>query len=316
MRCSFLLFAGAAAVLIVSCTESPNAPEGADTVPQYGVTQTKDYCERDPNCAGYADPDPEAPGIFLGTDITADGCATTLTDDLDQDGFKDYCEKLLAEFFRPLLKFSGAETLSGREPYWAVRWDVDETAAKIFYAFAYYEDGGSYATGCPSTQYCAGHYGDSEWIEITADFDPVSKHWMTAQGIYSQHGAGWIYAFKDLEFPGRPRGYPAVYVSLDKHANYNSDYSCDNGGFFDFDTCTPGTSVRESHFVDRNLGKSGSPTTKLKDCVLSSGRFAGNGKLECFWATTGKFNGWNTATQTYAELDVAPYGHPLYTLGY
>ena len=45
------------------------APNG----PGYGTRQTKDYCERDPTCPGYADPDPSAPGIFLGTDITEEG---------------------------------------------------------------------------------------------------------------------------------------------------------------------------------------------------------------------------------------------------
>lgn len=289
-----------------------------ELAPQHGITQTSDYCQRDPKCSGYADPDSAAPGIFLGTDITLDGCWTALTDDRDGDGFKDYCEKLIAEFFRPLMRFSGGETDAGREPYWAVRFDEAAIAVKLFYAFAYYIDGGTDHPACnsPFSGDCAGHYGDSEWVEVTVKFNAATKHWVTMQGIYSQHGQGVIYPYSALEYPSKYRGHPSVYVAVSKHANYNSDSSCDDGGALGFDACNAGgVDEREYFDANRNLGKSGSSSTKLIDCVGSTGPFIGNGRVECFWTTTGTFNGWQTATSTEQQI-VAPYGQPLYTLGY
>ncbi len=81
--------------------------------------QTKDYCERDPDCHP-ADPNPLAPGIFLGTDINEVQCAIT-NGDVDLDGVVDYCEWVIASQFAPMLATSPTDEDLTREPYWAAR---------------------------------------------------------------------------------------------------------------------------------------------------------------------------------------------------
>lgn len=63
------------------------------------------------------DPDPSAPGIFIGADWTMSLCRDS--NDSDLDGLHDNCEYLLAAAFSPLLATSPNDQDLTRETYWA-----------------------------------------------------------------------------------------------------------------------------------------------------------------------------------------------------
>lgn len=61
------------------------------------------------------DPNPSAPGVFLGSGVTPMQCFGDMQTDADADGMGDFCEKSLAAAFAPELKYYSADNV-GREP--------------------------------------------------------------------------------------------------------------------------------------------------------------------------------------------------------
>lgn len=98
----------------------------------------------DPN-----DPDPDAPGYYIGPDYNMDFCRQS--NDLDGDGFDDNCEYRIAHRFKPLLATNPSDDVS-REPYWVASYEEEipgygtQEGVKIMYLFSYHLDLG---TGLP-----------------------------------------------------------------------------------------------------------------------------------------------------------------------
>ena len=66
------------------------------------------------------DPNPNAPGYYLGSGMTDEACYWNNYTDGDQDGLGDFCEKNLAAAFAPELYYYSGDNVK-REPRWAAR---------------------------------------------------------------------------------------------------------------------------------------------------------------------------------------------------
>lgn len=299
-----ILYSGLIASAVVACdTESPSAP--SDITPQHSI-----FAEIPP------DPNPGEPGYWIGFSDTE--CAAELMDDLDQDGLRDTCEQRLAEFFRPYLVMSSQDPVRDREPYWAAKFSYGNV--QVFWAYAYYEDGGTAdktAWYCHTgieyifeTWTCAAHPGDSESLVLDLRYNEATQHWELANLLMSRHGTYYNSLGGQLQYNGPDLGYPTVYVSYGKHANYPSDGTCDTGADFDSDECYSNHFERDYFSAYRNLGSS---TNQLLDCVESEGLYASSGRKECFWDTSGSFTGW---TGLQPNVTVAQYGVMLRDRGF
>lgn len=142
----FWIVAGLSVVLEPACRQSALSPD----LTLYG-------CETDPNCnnggggggggGGLAtDPNPAAPGYWMGTTVTPATCISPNgagISDVDADGTSDYCENLLADKFRPAMRFSQYDCDTGMEPYWAAKaFPAEGNVVRVGYLFSYYEDCG------------------------------------------------------------------------------------------------------------------------------------------------------------------------------
>jgi hypothetical protein len=88
------------------------------------------------------DPNPRAPGVFLGSGVTPDNCIMGGYTDADQDGLGDLCEEQLSYAFLPELYYYSGDDVR-REPYWVAR-GLNGDRVRIGYLFSYYRD-----LGCP-----------------------------------------------------------------------------------------------------------------------------------------------------------------------
>jgi hypothetical protein len=228
---------------------------------------------------------------------------------------RDTCENRLVEFFRPNLIASLTDSNMGHEPYFAVRWSPSSTTkADIFWAFAYYTDGGTPVrdAACDLAQgYCNGHYGDSEWLLIRVRYNGITRHWDLELVQMSQHGGAPIYTANQLRYSGRPYAYPDIFVAWGKHANYPSDSACDSGGVLNKDECDSNRIIRSAYSAYHNLGSSHHP---LRNCVYSESTYFGNGVSECFWSTGGQFSGW-TGISNPPPWDTAVPNYGAYLMG-
>lgn len=267
------------------------------------------------------DPDPEAPGVFLGSGVTDEVCFTSAQTDNDADGLSTFCENNLAMAFAPELRYAYGDEV-GREPYWAARPGSGGTVV-IAYLISYYRDAGSSAGVCnlPPPLYdpsCDGHNGDSETIFLEVYYNSETHHWVLGKATYSQHesyseyatsgGSGFDYPYV-LEYPGHPGVYPRSYVSEGKHANYSSEIECEAGANFAADTCA-GVDTSERLLVSGAYNV-GSHSVHLIDCVGSRDSYYiyyGSGRLECYW-TTSNFRGWIPTSVGGAES--SPYHNRL-----
>ncbi len=255
------------------------------------------------------DPNPSAPGVFLGSGVSPDVCISGGYTDADQDGLGDFCEKNLAFAFAPELYYWGFDNVR-REPYWVARPLVESEQVLIGYLLSDYRDEGSSSYPCslpgaPSS--CHGHNGDSEAIFLTVYYNWSTQHWVLDHANYSQHGDYPTYAKgpkgypQMLYYPEHAGSYPRAYVSQGKHANYASQTECNNGGTLDTDTCTEvNTAARVEFSTFWNLGSRTSPRL---DCVASRNpdyEYYGSGREECYW-TYRNFRGWIPETVGGAE---------------
>lgn len=270
------------------------------------------------------DPNPWAPGIFLGSGVTLETCFDQ--SDADQDGLGDFCEKNLASAFAPELRYWNEDYVD-REPHWAARpvW-TSPIKVLIAYLISYYRDNGSDAGGCslpfaPSS--CYGHNGDSEVIYLLVKYVPDFQHWVLDSAFYSQHEGEGVYGSaypsdypRALYYPSHPGAYPRTYVAEGKHANYASVRECDRGGTAGSDSCDRvNTSARVAAGEYLNVGSSTyQPWTP--DCVASSNpsyQYYGAGRLECYWSGA-RFRGW--IPDSVGGDDSDPYGPKLLAHGF
>ncbi len=242
-----------------------------------------------------------ADGIWLG--LTNDDCyvwrGVSNGIDQDEDGLIDYCELQLAKAFAPVLSFASGESCSGGEGYWVAK-VIDNyftgtgDLVKLGYLMAYYDDCGA-----------GGHLGDSEFVQLTVEYNPATQHWVLVDSWLSEHAcdvvtleciAGSFFTHTSewgagFDFPAGRRGsFPRVYISKNKHANYHSAPDCDAGGAVWSDTCSGHSDVgRFKVWQDHNLG---SAHHHLLDCAQSqSGNSLYTG-TECFWSGE-QFGGWH-----------------------
>lgn len=337
---SLLLFLNACNSISVAGNEiqaTAAAPAASLQAPPPTTDMTWEGCQLTPGCSGddtpleqlhdsdvslqlynpgTPDPSPGAAGIWVG--LAATECyyvrATSSTvgwQDLDADGLRDLCEYRLATAFAPLIAFAGGEGCPSGEPYWAAKF-IDNLEpyqtgdmVKLGYLMAYHRDCGT-----------MGHMGDSEFIQLTLAYNYSSQHWEVVNGWLSAHAclhigcsladpvSGLPNPFGNgFEWTARVRGFPTVYVSKGKHANYHSESECTGSGAAWLEECFNSyLAGRFRVWESRNLGSAHHP---LIDCVGSASEASGRTGTECFW-TERPFRGWapgdeggETAYSTY-----------------
>lgn len=266
----------------LSCSESPTMPQPRESIIQplcqLGCTET--------------DPNPNAPGVFLGSGVTDIVCFNRTQTDADGDGLGDFCEKSLVAAFAPQLFYTAGDDVR-REPHWASQ-KIGGQRVSIAYMLSYYRD-----TGSKGAQPGFGaHNGDSEVIREIVYYDETNKHWVLESATYSQHTGSTTYAMSAegypvvLEYPSHAGTYPKSWVSEGKHANYAHQNECNDGGFLDNDTCVANTvAARVEAGASLNVG---SRLHRLLDCMPSSNplyEYYGAGRSECYW-TSRNFRGW------------------------
>jgi hypothetical protein len=283
--------------------------------------------------ASPADPSPGADGIWL--NLYRQDCwqtfyvAGTFHPDADTDGMDDNCELRLAQAFAPMIRFSkGTERCPGGEAYWMAKFFDNlhpyETGdfVRLGYLMAYYKDCGE-----------LGHIGDSEFIQLTVTFIPLTKHWKIINSWISAHavighpfgnsllgpiGSNSSTWGPDFEWPsGRKYSYPRIWVSENKHANYRTRSACANGGVLlgIFENCDV-NSFDNGRFRVWSGNNLGSAHDHMKNCVTKM-RDA-TSPVECFWSGS-DFGGWQpsggAATAYLPYLNSIVYGCFKLTVG-
>ena len=253
------------------------------------------------------DPNPNAPGIYLGSGVTEDLCFGGEQTDSDADGVSTFCERAVAAAFAPELYYSHGDVV-GREPRWAAQ-PINGIQIRVAYLLAYYMDTGPLvdcSVAREPVQYfwgddaCDGHWGDSEAITLDIGFDQQTQHWVLKRAQLSTHHEYRIFSartsgYPSLYYPGQRGGYPRIWVSISKHANYESDSACDEGGTLGSDECASDALARVDAGGNLDIG-SRAVHSAWQDCVPSSNpAMSGNGVYECFW-TDRRFTGWSGAS--------------------
>jgi hypothetical protein len=280
----------------------------------------------DPSCTPewtaqcpYGPPPAPAEGVAVPSGYDRHSCfvSSDPSQDADNDGINDQCEYEVANTFRPFLAVSPNDDNLEREPYWAVAKVRNpqsgyEKHLRIFYALSYHEDGGS-----PSGGFKA-HHGDSEFIiiQVVPPSEPGGR-WLLFRATLSAHWGALTDATQTVEdwwltYPeGTPRARPLVWVAEDKHANYDSWISCDEGAYY-WDNCDGNYyNTYNSYFTvevlpNANLGDGYSGY--LTYCAYSR---KGRPGRECFWDWS-NFYGWTERSGDWA----GPYAEALWAFGF
>jgi hypothetical protein len=315
--------------LLVACRYDVVGPQHPDFTTYYG-------CETDPNCSGGGgggfgtDPNPSAPGYWMGTTVTPATCVSLTgagINDVDDDATNDYCEELLAWKFRPGLVFSDYDCNVGMEPYWAAKAFPNQgNLIRIAYLFSYYQDCGLQdpsllqSVGCTvavtgvrlftfnstdavaatENKICDGHAGDSEFLTVDLRYDAASQHWYVAEAFFSAHfpsSNSQRVGTAGIDYGDKYGGYPRVWVSEGKHANYVSRGACNSGGTLGSDTCesNPNVDTRIRYSSLYNVGSAVSNAMNTGTCVtggLLVQYYPENYGTECYWVRGRSFTGW------------------------
>jgi hypothetical protein len=294
-----------------------------------GVVTPMEKCTYE-TCPGGGTGPGHSYGYALGFTFNACIQNTVTGIDVDTDGLDDECEWQIASTFAPMLRLTSGDNTTGRETYWASHhknscgaytptiggggepqgsclWYTN--VIRVIYALGYYADG-----GCCGL---SGHVGDSEFIVLEAAYNQTDNVWYTTRAYLSAHvnqnwpgpgadGSRWWYG-DEMEYPWN-RGYPRIYVSKEKHANYPTDSACDSGGWIGGDSC--GGSFFDQRVGVQRTRNIGELNRQLVNCVssVSSTRQG----IECFW-TDIYFDGWYTfsnATEGYRDYLLAFMSSP------
>lgn len=323
-----------ASVLLISACGTDDdmtglAPRTTDLMRAMGDVSLMRYSCYDPShveCQDTpppGDPAPNSEGVYLGQYFSWSACIDQ--GGFDQDGLQDFCEFQLALAFRPLLMFHSDESGTSRETYWAARragWSV-----RIFYALGYHWDyGNDFTISCQlpgAAPYCMPHPGDSEFIELQISFNSTTQHWTLDAGYLSAHhgtpvqaselvlGSSFTYPWIEAPSDTGFAHYPLVWVARDKHANYKTIASCEDGAFAS-DQCNGGFAERVDIWEARNLG---GDDHRYIDQVYSQypGTYSGH---EYFW-TSENFCGWDGPSLNHDRANCAGvYGTYLRDFGY
>jgi hypothetical protein len=291
---------------LIACDELPTDPSDR----QVALLQMD--CEMNPDCTPPGDPAPSQPGYFYPT-FSADYCMSEFINDVDHDGLDDSCEYALAMKFAPMLSTSIWDEDVSREPYWAARpHEFYSNAITIIYMLSYYRDNGPVGS-CSvfEVHFCQPHAGDSEFIVAFLVWDSETEHWVLNQAFLSAHyealgnSSRWVFQ-GEFEYPGKTGGYPRVYVSRDKHANYVSVGECDDGGYVQMDVCD--SMVDNGRVFVGGYRNIGSSTTHLIDATVSPR--PGYPSTEYYW-TGGYFCGWQQVL-----CETTGYHNPLGDFGF
>jgi len=294
-----LLLAGACALLTVGCEQvtEPVVTESIEPgTPLFGpkIKPKKENCvdPENPACLpgpSPEDPNPNAPGYFIGPAYTMDNCKSIgISVDADNDGFDDKCELFLALRFAPLLTTNPGEIYLSRETFFAANdrpagwFGTPVEHVEIFYLLGYHWD--------------IGHPGDSEFIALRVEYNAITKHWELQGGFLSAHWNTVSNSSEDLlasqfSMPDKALGYPRVWVSKNKHANYRTKSKCNAGSILGSDTCNGNVDDERVEILlnGRNIGSSGSPN--FANGVASATPLIYPG-LEYFWTDGVDFCGW------------------------
>ncbi len=293
----------AAVVVLAACSEhsqSPVAPTlTAARKPVSPPPPVTPLCQL--GCVD-TDPNPAAPGIFLGTDINLDFCIGGAGTDADADGLVDYCEKLVSFNFSPERTYSRFHDDIRGEPYWVAQQDGQDHVV-VGYLLSYYRDLGSVQYNCaspilPEDPDTGCHNGDSESIWLWIGYNSATKHWVLYKAAYSVHG-DWNISTDDgtgyapnVEYPTHLGGYPRAWVAEQKHANYFHKRDCNSGGFWGFDDCNEDDTTAILPWSNWwNIGSEAYPFINQVTSRDSSYEYYGLGRTECFW-TDKPFRGW------------------------
>lgn len=306
MRARWMFFA-VPLLFLVSCDTPTETLDSSDPTFKKPIPLKQScYDPDDPMCLpgpSPDDPDPDAPGYFIGQDYNMDHC--TQSNDLDDDGFDDNCEYRIARRFAPMLATAPAPyDDTSAEPYWVAEYAEDMPGTrsthgvKVMYLLSYHEDLGTRVAG----QTVSAHKGDSEFVVLWIGYDTSTEHWQVEWAYYAAHhpsGSDYAGTSRSLEYPDKQYGYPRIWVAKSKHASYISQQACDDGGTAGFDSCDTNSDDRRVEVLrERNLG---SGVHRFVNCVATteSSPYTYPG-TECFWeATTGyEFCGWG-----YADYD-------------
>lgn len=278
-----------------------------ESPPEESVERWSCYDPVDPHCQNELpsdDPNPTAPGYYLGSEYSFSACTTENgINDSDHDGLDDFCEYQLALAFRPELMMSPYETALGREEYWAAG-TIGSSVVVIVYMFGYYQDNGAPGcqTGILGQGICGMHWGDNEFVNVYLEFDSTTQHWKLFGQFFSAHwstppcadllycdSSKWYFR-NSLRFPDKADGYAEVWVSRSKHANYPKQSSCNGGGPGGYDDCNGNISYgRFAVHPLRNVGSQSHPfinyTTSINNPYTRPGP-------EWFWEDI-PFCGWS-----------------------
>jgi hypothetical protein len=275
-----------------------------------------------------SDPNPAAPGIWLGYNTGPSRCYSATgagINDADLDRFDDWCEQLIMNAFRPLLRFSPYDCNIGMEPRYSVKYFPQQQRARVGYWLSYYKDCGNQGAPCTiggawSANVCYGHQGDTEFIIIDLSFDAVAQHWRVEKTFLSAHFAeepqffgtvpgdySTFSTYVGLEYPAKQRGYFRVWVAHGKHGNYKTQSACNSGAIMSADDCTRHLAQlveqRATPFNNRNVG---SPAGHLEDCTRATGVEAPfRTRTECYWSTQRSTGWWDPAPSAVTEANSA-----------
>jgi len=281
-----------------------------------------------------SDPDPTAPGIWVGINMGLSRCYSPTgagINDADIDRFDDWCEKWIANDFRPSLRPNYYDCDLRMEPAWSVKYFPASGVIRVGYWLSYYNDcGNQHAFVCNMSQPwqsdCMGHDGDSEFIVVDLRYNAPTDHYVLQRAFMSAHygsGSSTDYStnldYTQLEFPEKYQGYPRVWVALGKHANYPTQGLCNAGAIFGTDTCTDNTAENQMEFIwSRNVG---SPSNHMLNCTPAKPEMQYfRPGTECYWDAYDpnqqpppkRFFGWwwQDGANPYAG-GANPYGIPL-----
>jgi hypothetical protein len=324
---TLIMFTVAVATVLASCTEVA-APLSDSPLQQslVGVDEPEKWsCQdnKDPHCLPVDDPCPECTGLIVDGGLTMSDCTTSGMTDLDYDGLADWCEWAIARAFAPRLMIHPHDGDPSMEPYWAAKLYSENgsncrlypapcyspTFVQVFYALGYHRDPGG-------VQNAYAHRGDSEFIVLWLHYDPTSGRWQTEFAFLSAHYKAYPdysarYYGSDLGYPENYKGYPRIWVSKHKHANYGSQSLCNMGGFFYADDCVGNVDFGRIP-IDRyrNLGSSAYPML----WNVSSQSPTIYQDVENFWARDA-FCGW-MKVETFNKPCSEPYKWWLADFGY
>ena len=147
---------------------------------------------------------------------------------------------------------------------------------------------------------CASHRGDSEFVMADVVYDDETQHWYTQRVFMSAHwkatlfdNSDW-YTTSQLEFPEAYGGYPRVWASEGKHANYPSRHHCSVHGA-PGDTCGGNSLSTEARLRSSDWNNLGSIQHHLLNCVSGGALVNIYPEIysqECYWEPNTRFEGW------------------------